>query len=121
MKLISVTAIGTCVISMAADIAQGNRATGKIRLLTARCRNTRSGQYEAAERDCREIVKQNPSDILAQIYLGQSLYMQKKYAESVAPFEKARELEASGMKLNSAPSTDIVFRSASHPYGISRH
>lgn len=61
----------------------------------------KAGQYGAAERDCRELVKQNPSNILAQIYLGQSLYMQKKYAESVGPFEKARELEASGMKLNS--------------------
>ncbi len=60
----------------------------------------KSGQYAAAERDCREIIKQNPSNILAQIYLGQSLYMQKKYAQSVAPFEKARDLEASGMKLN---------------------
>jgi predicted Zn-dependent protease len=59
------------------------------------------GQYAAAERDCRQIIKQNPSNILAQIYLGQSLYMQKKYAEAIAPFEKARELEASGMKLNS--------------------
>lgn len=61
----------------------------------------KAGQYAAAERDCREILKQNPSNILAQIYLGQSLYVQKKYAESVAPFEKARELEAGGMKLNS--------------------
>jgi len=60
----------------------------------------KSGQYAAAERDCREIIKQNPSNILAQIYLGQSLYMQKKYAQSVAPFEKPRDLEASGMKLN---------------------
>jgi predicted Zn-dependent protease len=61
----------------------------------------KSGQYAAAERDSREIIKQNPSNILAQIYLGQSLFMQKKHAESIAPFEKARELETSGMKLNS--------------------
>ena len=61
----------------------------------------KSGQYAAAERDCREIIKQNPSNILAQIYLGQSLFMQKKYGEAVGPLEKARELEASGMKLNS--------------------
>lgn len=61
----------------------------------------KSGEYAAAERDSREVVKQNPSNILAQVYLGQSLFMQKKYAEAVAPFEKARELEANGMKLNS--------------------
>jgi predicted Zn-dependent protease len=59
------------------------------------------GQYAAAERDCREIVKQNPSNILAQIYLGQSLFKQQKFADAVGPFEKARELEAGGIKLNS--------------------
>jgi len=60
----------------------------------------RSGQYPAAEQDCRKLVSENPSNILAQIYLGQSLYMQKKYSESITPFERARELEAKGMKLN---------------------
>jgi predicted Zn-dependent protease len=61
----------------------------------------KSGQYAAAERDCREIVKQNPSNILAQIYLGQSLFKQQKFADAIGPFEKARELEANGIKLNS--------------------
>lgn len=61
----------------------------------------KAGQYAAAERDCRDLVKQNPSNILAQIYLGQSLFMQKKYGDAVGPFEKARDLEANGMKLNS--------------------
>jgi tetratricopeptide (TPR) repeat protein len=59
------------------------------------------GQYAAAERDRREIVKQNPANILAQIYLGQSLFKQQKFADAVVPFEKARELEANGKKLNS--------------------
>jgi len=78
----------------------------------------KSGQYAAAERDCREIVKQNPSNILAQIYLGQSLFMQKKYAESVAPFEKARQLETNGMKLN-ADQHRILVDQLVIAYGIS--
>ena len=59
----------------------------------------RSGQYGAAERDFREILKQTPSNILAAIYWGQSLFKQKKYADAVGPFEKARELETAGAKL----------------------
>jgi predicted Zn-dependent protease len=78
----------------------------------------KAGQYAAAERDCRELVKQNPSNILAQIYLGQSLYMQKKYAESIAPFDKARELEASGLKLTS-DQHHILIDQLVIAYGIS--
>jgi predicted Zn-dependent protease len=87
--------LGSTMNSLCQDKQSGNpvfeRAVGEYQ----------ARQYAAAERDCREIVKQNPSNILAQVYLGQSLFMQKKYADAVAPFEKARELEASGMKLNS--------------------
>ncbi len=99
MKLISVTAIGICVLSMAA-ICSGQSSDRQDSVADRALQEYKSGQYAAADRDCREIIKQNPSNILAQIYLGQSLYMQKKYAQSVAPFEKARDLEASGMKLN---------------------
>ena len=116
MKLISVTAIGICVISMAA-ICSGQSSDRQDSVADRALQEYKSGQYEAAERDCREIVKQNPSNILAQIYLGQSLYMQKKYAESVAPFEKARELEASGMKLNSTQHR-IVLDQLVIAYGI---
>jgi predicted Zn-dependent protease len=59
----------------------------------------RLGQFSAAERDFREILRQDPSNILAAIYLGQSLFKEKKYADAVGPFEKARELEAAGTKL----------------------
>jgi predicted Zn-dependent protease len=61
----------------------------------------KTGKYAAAERDAREIIKENPSNILAQVYLGQSLFMQKKYAEAIVPFDKARQLEANGIRLSS--------------------
>jgi predicted Zn-dependent protease len=59
----------------------------------------KSGHYAAAERLCREIVKQNPSNVVAQIYLGQSLFMQRKYSDAIVPFQRARDLEANGAKL----------------------
>ncbi len=100
MKSISVTAVCICVLCMAATCL-GQSGDRQDAVAGRALREYNAGQYVAAERDCREVIKQNPSNILAQIYLGQSLYMQKKYAESIAPFERARELEASGMKLNS--------------------
>lgn len=116
MKLVSVAAIGICVLSLAAICSgQSNEQNS---LADRALQEYRAGEYAAAERDCREVVKQNPSNIFAQIYLGLSLYMQKKYAESVAPFEKARELEASGMKLNS-DQHHILLDELVIAYGIS--
>ncbi len=43
----------------------------------------------------------DPSNLGAQLFLGQSLFRQQKFAEAVVPFEKARELEAGGKKLTS--------------------
>jgi len=100
VKSISVTAVGICVLSMAATCL-GQSGDRQDAVADRALQEYKAGQYAAAERDCRDVIKQNPSNIFAQIYLGQSLYMQKKYAESIAPFEKARELETSGMKLNS--------------------
>ena len=115
MKLISVTL--TCVLFMATVCSR--QSSGRQDSIAERAlQEYKSGQYAASERDCREILKRNPSNILAQIYLGQSLYMQKKYAESVAPFEKARELEASGMKLNSNQHRILIDQLAI-AYGIS--
>jgi predicted Zn-dependent protease len=60
-----------------------------------------NGQYAAAEQELQQIIRQEPANIFAHFYLGQSLFMQKKFAESVGPFEKARDLETSGNKLSS--------------------
>lgn len=117
MKLISVAAMGLCVFSVATTCsAQSNdqQNSASKRALE----EYKAGQYAAAEQDCRELVKRNPSNILAQIYLGQSLYMQKKYGESLAPFEKARQLEASGMKLNSEQHRILIDQLAI-AYGVS--
>ena len=117
MKIISIAAIGMCVLSTAAScLAQSNDQQDLV--ADRALQEYKAGQYAAAERDCRELLKQNPSNILAQIYLGQSLYMQKRYAESIPPFEKARALEASGMKLNSVQH-HILIDQLVIAYGIS--
>jgi predicted Zn-dependent protease len=55
-----------------------------------------TGQYALAERDFREAAKRDPSDAYVQFYLGQSLFQEKKYADSIVPYERARDLEKGG-------------------------
>lgn len=76
------------------------------------------GQFTEAERDFREIVKRDPTNIYAQMYLGQSLFRQEKYAESVLPYEKAGELEKNGRKLTSDQHRILIDQLAM-AYGIS--
>lgn len=76
------------------------------------------GRFGDAERDFREITKRDPSNVYAQVYFGQALFRQKKYAEAVAPYEKARALEANGSRL----STDqhrILIDQLVMAYGVS--
>jgi predicted Zn-dependent protease len=100
MRLGLIALIGTC-FPLVAAVCSGQSTGQQSSLADRALQEYKSGQYAAAERDCREIIKQNPSNILAQIYLGQSLFKQQKFADAVGPFEKARELEVSGLKLNS--------------------
>ena len=87
MKVISLRAIGICVLFVASVCSrQSNNQQGS--LSKQALEEYKTGRYAAAEQDCRELVKRNPSNILAQIYLGQSLYMQKKYGESIASLRR---------------------------------
>jgi len=56
--------------------------------------------------------------VTAHVYLGQALFRQAKYAESVGPYEKVREMERSGNKLSSDQHR-IVVDQLSMAYGIS--
>jgi len=78
----------------------------------------REGRYSDAERDFREIAKADPSNVYAQVYLGQALFKQEKYPDSVGPFEKARSLERAGTKLSSDQHR-IVVDQLVMAYGIS--
>jgi predicted Zn-dependent protease len=61
----------------------------------------REGKYGSAEHDFREITKSDPSNIYAQVYLGQTLFKEEKYTDAVDPFERARTLEKRGTVLSS--------------------
>lgn len=77
-----------------------------------------AGQYSEAERDFSELVKLEPANIFAYLYLGQSLFRQQKYVESLAPYEKARELETAGAKLTTTQGR-ILTDQLVMAYGIS--
>src|SRR5579884_2004979 len=67
-----------------------------------------AGKFADAERDFRELARREPSNINAVTYLGHSLFRQEKYAEAVAPYEKARELEQSGKKISAAEHRILI-------------
>lgn len=62
-------------------------------------REFRNNDWPAAERDFREVVKRDPANVVAHIYLGQSLFRQEHYAEAAVFFQKARDLQKSGKEL----------------------
>jgi len=77
-----------------------------------------AGKFADAERDFRELTKRDPSNVEGQVYLGQALFRQEKYTESVVPYEKARELEKNGSKLTSDQHRILVDQLVM-AYGIS--
>jgi predicted Zn-dependent protease len=78
----------------------------------------REGKYSEAERDLREITKSDPSNIYAQVYLGQTLFKEEKYADAIGPYERARTLEKSA-KVLSSDQRRIVTDQLVMSYGIS--
>jgi tetratricopeptide (TPR) repeat protein len=56
--------------------------------------------WAAAEHDFREVVKRDPTNIPANMYLGQALFRQDRYAEAATFFQKTRDLQKSGKPLN---------------------
>jgi predicted Zn-dependent protease len=75
-------------------------------------------KYGAAERDFGEVTRRDPSNIYAQVFLGQSLFNQQKYADAISPYEKARDLENSG-KVLSLEQKRILTDQLAMAYGMS--
>ena len=117
MRLGLITVIVTCFVSVS-TLCSAQSTNQKSSTADRALQEYRLGQYSEAERDFRELIKQDPSNIYGQFYLGQSLFGQKKYAESIAHYEKARELEISGKKLSSDQHR-IVVDQLVIAYGIS--
>ncbi len=71
--------------------------------------------FVAAEKDYRELLTMDARNVHANLYLGHSLYRQKKYLDAVGPYEKAQSLGQSKMTLrDSRILTDQIVMS----YGI---
>lgn len=77
----------------------------------------RNDDWVAAERDFREIVKRDSSNVIAHIYLGQSLFRQQHYAEAAVFFQKARDLQKSGKELSTVQDR-ILTDQLAMSYGI---
>ena len=60
----------------------------------------RDNDFPAAERDFRELIKRDPENIVAQMYLGHSLFRQERYADAAVAFQKARDLQKAGKQLD---------------------
>jgi predicted Zn-dependent protease len=60
----------------------------------------RDNDFPAAERDFRELVKRDPENVVAQMYLGHSLFRQERYADAAVAFQKARDLQNRGEELD---------------------
>jgi tetratricopeptide (TPR) repeat protein len=59
----------------------------------------KTGHLAEAERDFRELVSHDPSNVAAQMYLGQTLFREQKFSDAIPPYEKVRDLEKAGAKL----------------------
>ena len=55
-----------------------------------------ANDYSGAEKRFRALTKSAPQNAMASLYLGHSLFYQQKYADAIAPYEKARDLAAKG-------------------------
>ncbi len=83
------------------DPSSAQSSSAKDKLAEQAQQEYRAKKFAEAERDFRELTVRHPSNIYMQIYFGQTLFEQQKFAESLQPFEKALDLEQAGNKLTS--------------------
>ena len=62
----------------------------------------------AAERDLREFVKRDPSNIFANFYLGETLFRQEKYAEAVSAAQSSLHWQRQYVAARSAEACMIL-------------
>jgi predicted Zn-dependent protease len=77
-----------------------------------------SGKFVDAEGLFTKITHEHPDNIAAQMYLGQTLFKEEKFAAAVAPYERVLSIEKSGVKLT-LTQRRILGDQLSMAYGIS--
>jgi predicted Zn-dependent protease len=118
MNVRSCLLITACLLFYAKDSCLAQTSESNKKLTERAQREYAAGKFVDAEQDFSELTKREPSNINATTYLGHSLFRQEKYAEAVAPYEKARELERGGKKL-SEQEHRILIDQLVMAYGIS--
>jgi predicted Zn-dependent protease len=75
----------------------GQNSSGTTDDLGARAiREFRNNDWISAERDLRELLKRDPSNIYSNMYLAQSLFRQQRFSEAATFFQKTRDLQKAG-------------------------
>ena len=118
MKFRTLAMIVACAFVFSGDPSFAQSPAANDKLAEQAQQEYRAKQFAAAERDFRELTVQNPSNIYMQIYLGQTLFEQQKFAEALQPFQKALDLERTGNKLTSDQHRILVDQLVMS-YGIS--
>jgi len=77
-----------------------------------------NGKLQDAEKIFEEIVRHDPSNVSAQMYLGQTLFREEKFKDAIIPYEKVRVLEKAGTKVTLTQHRILVDQLAM-AYGIS--
>jgi predicted Zn-dependent protease len=77
-----------------------------------------AGKLPEAEKSFSEITRDHPENVAAQMYLGQTLFKEEKFAAAIVPYEKVRALEKSGTKLTLTQQR-ILGDQLAMTYGIS--
>lgn len=92
--------------------------TTETELFNASKQSYTSGHLHDAERGFTELVHSHPDNIAAQMYLGQTLFKEEKFAAAIAPYEKVLALARAGTKLT-ITQRRILGDQLAMAYGIS--
>jgi len=98
-RLAGASACGFFIFAATACFAQRKPSDAFVALTDRANKEFLAKDFVASEKDYRELLKMDSSNVHANLYLGHSLYRQKKYLEAVGPYEKAQALGGSKMTL----------------------
>jgi Tfp pilus assembly protein PilF len=118
VKCVTLVTMSVCCFVVFGSRSFGQDAKAKNELAERARHEFLDRNYAEAERDFRELTRADPSNILAHMFLGQSLFSQEKYAEAVGPYERVRELEAK-RKVFSVDQKRVLTDQLSMSYGMS--
>ncbi|MGO8791309.1 MAG: tetratricopeptide repeat protein [Terriglobia bacterium] len=119
MKFHLLVAVASFLLLLAGDYGAATKSPATEDDLAGKAREEfRDEKFSDAERDFREIVKRQPSDIDAQVMLGNCLFRQEKYQEAIIPYERARELQRHA-KVLSLDQRRILGDQLAMAYGMS--